>query len=157
MSGSLAIGLYACLITVLQSLNSALVRAVRDRQVLKRDQIKTLSEQEEFRVDNACRKDTNLGFTIGQKVAEHRHDEDVRYGAMLKDQLRCKEEERMMDREANAAEGRRALQYARRLQHQEVEDDARQTGERRTITRELIMENNKAGVCPCPSTCALAT
>ncbi|OQV20182.1 hypothetical protein BV898_05741 [Hypsibius exemplaris] len=126
------------------SLNSALVRAVRDRQVMKRNQIKTLAEQEEFRVDNACRKDTNLGFAIGQKMEEHRHDEDMRYGAMLKDQLRCKEEERMMDKESQAAEGRRALQYARRLQHEEVEDNIKQTEDRRTATQALIAENNRA-------------
>ena len=122
---------------------------MRDRQVLKKEQIKTLIAQEEFRVDNACRKDTNLGFTIGQTMEKHRHDEDLRYGAMLKDQLRQKEEERMMDKESNAAEGRRALQYARRLQHEEVADNIRTMEDRRTVTRGLIAENNKVRKSSC--------
>lgn len=91
---------------IFQSLNGALVRAVRDRQVLKKEQMKQLAEQEEFRVDNACQKDSNLGFAIGQQLEDHRKDEDVRYGALLRDQLRCKEEERMITRDTENAEGR---------------------------------------------------
>ena len=128
----------------MQSLNGALVRAVRDRQVLKKEQMKQLAEQEEFRVDNACQKDSNLGFAIGQQLEDHRKDEDVRYGALLRDQLRCKEEERMITRDTENAEGRRALQYARRLQQEEAEENIRMKREKKDFTRTLLAENEKA-------------
>ncbi|XP_055329508.1 trichohyalin-like [Paramacrobiotus metropolitanus] len=122
-------------------LNGALVRAVRDRQVLKKEQIKQLAEQEEFRIDNACQKDANLGFAIGQKIEEFRHSENSRYGQLLKDQLKSREEERGMEKEAAAVEGRRALEFARRMQRKEVEDGIREYNNKRQITKRLLQQN----------------
>lgn len=120
------------------------MRAVRDRQVLKNEEIKQIAEQEQFRVDNACQKDANLGFIIGQKIEEYRHEADSRYGQLLKDQLKAREEERLLDKEAANVEGRHALEYARRMQQKEVEDGIREYNEKKYMTKRLLADNYKS-------------
>ncbi|XP_071958281.1 cilia- and flagella-associated protein 45-like [Antedon mediterranea] len=119
---------------------NAKCHAIRDAQLLEKDQIKTEMAEEERRLDDMMEMERQDALLLQEEIENQRKMEKYEGAAKVLKQIASREEERLLDQEKKDQEAQQMLRYLEKLQMEDIEGLER----KRTIQLEAQREIQRA-------------
>ncbi|KAL0973291.1 hypothetical protein UPYG_G00201500 [Umbra pygmaea] len=115
--------------------------AVRDAQILERQQILTELQAEEKRLDAIMEVDRRRALEAQEQIDELRKQHRIHGKQLIINQIEERLEDRMLQEEMKEQEGQQMLENLERIQKEELEALERKKEERRQLQQEILRIN----------------
>uniref|UniRef100_A0A3P9AAU7 Cilia- and flagella-associated protein 45 n=1 Tax=Esox lucius TaxID=8010 RepID=A0A3P9AAU7_ESOLU len=118
--------------------------AVRDAQILERQQILTELQEEERRLDAMMEVDRRKALEAQEQIDELRKHQRIQGKQLIVKQIEERLEDRMLQDEIKEQEGQQMLENLERIQMEELEALERKKEERQRLQQEILRINEES-------------